>query len=356
MLLGSSFLVQGQIKWPSDYNLESRFHYGFIWPHHESIRYLQRGHIPAFDLRLSRTITDKHWAKLYRYPDIGLGYYHGNLKWDEVLGRINAGYGFIKVPLVRKKRFRINYSFAFGMAFISQPFDLDDNYFNIAIGSHTNVYLNFGMEAQIALWKNTDMFLGADLTHVSNGGIKKPNLGLNLPAINMGIKYSINPPENRNVPFQLKKDYQKKTAVFVVGSFGWKEIQPPGGDTYLTSSLWIDAGRMITRRKRLGIGLDLFYDGSILDRMEKKGKEESNKIKNLRQGAHVSYDLLYGKFVFTIQVGYYFLLDWNDDGNMFNRFGLRYHHNKMVYNISIKTHTGRADFIEWGVGYLLFQK
>ena len=354
-VMASRAFAGGGITLPADYDLESRFHYGFIWPHHNSIRYLQRGHIPAFDLRMSRSISDKNWASLYRYPDLGLGFYHANLQWDDVLGKINACYGFIKSPIIRKKRFKLNYSFAFGIAFISRHFDIDDNYFNIAIGSTSNVYLNFGLESQFSINDHLFAFLGADLSHVSNGAIKKPNLGLNLPALNIGVKYAINPPKNLLDPI-LKTSYRPTFNIFIIASSGWKEILPPGGKTYLTSSLWIEAGRMITRRKRIGLGLDLFYDGSILKRMENNEIEESSKIKNLRQGAHVSYDLIYGNIVFTMQVGYYFLVDWNDDGNMFNRFGLRYHHHKVVYNISIKTHMGRADFIEWGIGYQLFKR
>lgn len=346
----------GGIKLPSSCNLESRFHYGFIWPHHESIRYLQRGHIPAFDLRVSRTIVDKEWGQLYRFPDVGFGYYHANLKWKEVLGNVDAAYGFIKVPVLRKPRFRINYSFAFGAAFMSEHFSIDDNYINIAIGSGTNVYVNLGLETQWALRDNLVFLLGADLSHYSNGAIKKPNLGFNVPSINVGIKYAVNQVQKLPDPIKRPTAYQKVFDVQAISSFGLKEIHPAANDNYFISSLWVDAGMMITRRKRMGLGLDVFYDASILDRMRDEGVEKVGKLNNIRQGAHVSYDLIFGKVYFTMQVGYYFLVDWNDDGDLYSRFGLRYRHGKMIYNLSLKTHMGRADYIEWGVGYVLFQR
>lgn len=348
-------MAGGKLKIPSDYNIESRFHYGFIWPHHESMRYLQRGHIPAFDLRINRTMHIENWAKLYRQPDLGIGFYHNNMQWPDVLGKINAVYGFIKIPIYRKPRFFINYSFAFGTAFMSEYFDVKDNYFNIAIGSFTNVYLNFGMEAQAAISNNLHFLLGIDLSHVSNGAIRKPNLGLNLPAINIGIKYSVNPQAINFRKKYVPDENIRKFDVLLIGSAGWKEIMPKG-NTYFTSSFWVDAGYMITKKKRMGIGLDIFYDASIVRRMERKEVDESVRRNKVRQGVHISYDLIFDKIYFTIQTGYYLFVNWNDDINIYNRFGLRYHHNKFIYSLSLKTHLGRADFIEWSIGYVLFQK
>ncbi|MCF8370169.1 MAG: acyloxyacyl hydrolase [Bacteroidales bacterium] len=355
MIVGRGF-AEGGIKLPSSYNLESRFHYGFIWPHHESIRYLQRGHIPAFDLRISRTIVDKEWALLYRFPDIGIGYYHANLKWPKVLGNVDATYGFIKVPIIRHPRFRIIYSFAFGTAFMSEFFDLNDNYLNIAIGSGTNVYVNLGLETQWAFRDNLFFLLGADISHYSNGAIKKPNLGFNVPSINVGIKYAVKQAPNLSDPIKIPTTYRKLFDVQLISSFGLKEIHPAANDNYFISSISVDAGVMITRRKRMGLGLDVFYDASILDRMEDEGVEKVGELNNIRQGTHISYDLIFGKVYFTVQVGYYFLVDWNDDGDLYSRFGLQYHHRKMIYNLSLKTHMGRADYIEWGIGYVLFQR
>jgi len=343
-------------KIQSSFNIESRFHYGFIWPHHESIRYLQRKHIPAFDIRISRTLYKQNWAKLYRQPNLGIGFYHNNLQWPEVLGNIDAIYGFIKIPIIKKSKFSFNYSFCLGTAHISKYFDINNNYYNIAIGSRINVYVNFDIETEIQLRKNLIFIIGADLSHVSNGAVRKPNLGFNLPAINCGFKYTVNPPLFSNSSNKLHNYDGNIFNVFIVGNMGWKEINPPGGNQYLTSTTWIDAGYMFTKRKRIGLGLDLFYDGSIAKRKEKENTNEKYVKNNFRQGFHVSYDLIFGKVFFTIQAGYYFLLDYNDDTNLYNRFGLRYQHKNFIYNVSLKTHLGRADYIEWGIGYVLFQR
>ncbi len=343
-------------KTKSHFNIESRFHYGFIWPHHKSIRYLQRGHVPAFDFRLSKTMYKQNWAKLYRQPELGIGYYHNNLQWKEVLGNIDALYSFIKIPIIKNPKFKINYSFSLGSAHISKYFNIENNYYNIAIGSRINVYVNFALEAEIQLRKNLKLLLGADLSHVSNGAVRKPNLGFNLPAINCGFKYTVNPKTFEDYSTKLQNYNKNIFNVFVIGSLGWKEINPPGGNQYLTSTTWIDAGYMFTKKKRIGIGLDIFYDGSIAKRIEKGNTDEKINQNNLRQGAHISYDLIFGKVFFTVQAGYYFLVDWNDDPNLYNRLGLRYQHNNFIYNVSLKTHLGRADYIEWGIGYVLFQK
>jgi hypothetical protein len=301
-------------------------------------------------------MVNNEWAQLYRFPELGIGYYHADLQWDNVLGNVDAAYAFIKIPFSRRPRFQVNYSFAFGVARNSKYFDPEVNHFNIAIGSALNVYLNFGIEAQWTIRENLFFLLGIDLSHYSNGAIKKPNLGLNVPGVNIGVNYSVNQPPHLKEQIRNSRKSKKVFDVLLVIDAGWKEIHPAENNNYFTSSMWVDAGYIITPRKRMGLGLDLFYDASILSRMKEEGVVKEGKLNNLRQGAHISYDLIFGKVFFTIQAGYYFLVDWNDDGNLYTRFGLRYHHHRIIYNLSLKTHLGRADFIEWGVGYVLFQK
>jgi hypothetical protein len=62
--------------------------------------------------------------------------------------------------------------------------------------------------------------------------------------------------------------------------------------------------------------------------------------------------MIFGDVSFTIQWGYYLFVRWNDDGDFYHRFGLKYYFNDhFIANLTIKTHFSKADFIEWGIGY-----
>ena len=338
----------------SNYFIEGRSHIGFIWPHHASIRYLQRGHVPAFEIKIGTSTYGLYdWAVNHNYPNIGFAFYHANLQWPDVLGNVNAVYGFMNKTLYRGDIVDISFDFQLGIAALSKHFDIEDNYYNIAIGSTYNAFFNLGFESN---WKLTDkiyLINGISITHYSNGAAKKPNLGLNVPSINWGLRYIVNPVE-------IKSFHEKfiPASIFdasIIAAIGRKEISPDD-ISFLTSSIVIDAGYYASATKRFAIGLDMFYDASIIKRMEKKGLANLSTKDNLRQGVHLSFEMIYGRVSFSIQMGRYIFVNWSDNGNLYNRLVMKYRYNNYIFNIGMKTHFGRADFLEWGVGYVFWNK
>ncbi|MCX6256919.1 MAG: acyloxyacyl hydrolase [Bacteroidia bacterium] len=325
--------------------------YGFIVPHHKSMRYLQRGHIPAFNLRVGKSTDGNHeWEQLYRYPSIGIGYYYANLQYPEVLGTVNALYSFIDIPIFKMGPSSLFYNFSFGLSWLSKHFDEDNNIYNIAIGSHGNVFLNLALGSKIDLTRRMSLLCGIALTHYSNGAIASPNLGINVVTADVGLRYY---PEYC-LPVKPKHldHFVPKFDYMLILSGGWKQIDPSMVEKYLTSSLSFQVEREISRKKNLGAGLDLFYDRSITRYMEHEKIQDIRKSDDYRPGVHVAYSLVFGKVNFTIQMGYYCFVRWNIDGDFYHRFGLQYYFSKhLLANLTIKTHFAKADFIEWGLGY-----
>ncbi|MBT3208260.1 MAG: hypothetical protein HN704_12495 [Bacteroidetes bacterium] len=333
-------------------NIEYKFNYGTIAPHRSSIRYLQRGHIPSFEIILSQQKNgEKLWEQLFRYPTVGLGYYFSYLNYPEVLGNAHALFTFINVPLLKFTRYSINYNLAFGVSYITKPFDIDKNYYNVAIGSNANVYLNFAIDQKIRLSKKLELLLGIGLTHYSNGSIKKPNLGLNILSAQTGIKYFFSKEEKPKIITQKPK-IQNPYNFQIVYSAGYKRIYPPGENIFLTSSLTFDAERAIFIKYGLGLGFDIFYNSSLYEKLKKENVENLSKLYNFRGGIHLRYKINFGKLSYYMQIGYYLYTKWQADRNIYNKFGLNYYFSKhYIANLGVKTHLGKADFIEWGFGY-----
>ena len=333
--------------------IEGRSHYGFIWPHRSSVRYLQVGHVPAFELKVGKSTFEwKEWGVNHNFPDIGLAFYHADLQWPEVLGDVNAIYGFMNKTLYRGELLSLSFDFELGVAVLNRFFNPETNYYNVAIGSSINAFFDIGMEVNWKLSNNIKLINGISITHYSNGGTIKPNLGLNVITTNMGIRYTLNP-KNINLIYEKLKTVKKyDSQIFVAG--GWKEIYP--NIVYATSSFNIDAGYYLTATKRFALGLDIFYDGSIVGRMEKKGVNSQSDFNNLRQGIHFSYEMIYGSVSFSVQMGSYVFVEWLNEGRFYNRLLMKYQYNNYIFSLGMKTHFGRADFLEWGIGYVLWNE
>ena len=326
-------------------------------PHHKSMRYLQKGYIPGVNVKISKSTGDLFsWSGLYRYPNLGVAWYNADLAWDKVLGKVNAFYSFINFPITLNNTVNLSYSVEAGLAFLSKHFDPDDNIYNIAIGSKTNFYFSTGVDLNIRVHKDITLITGLSIKHFSNGAVRMPNKGINLVQANLGILYSFN---NSNIyKFSSKPDdfNKNKYRLLVIANGGFKEIFPSGSGKHFISSLYFEVQHDISLKKNLGFGIDLFYDSSIKKRIENAGDIYETWTDNMRQGIHVSYNTLFGPVVFNFQAGTYLFLNWNDDGLIYSRIGLNYFYKRFIFNISLKTHYGRADYTEWGIGYLLWQK
>lgn len=353
-----SLFHPGNLPAQTSFFIDSRLHYGFILPHHKEIEYLVTDHVPGIEINIGqRDVSKKSWKKFYRYPYTGVGYFHANLQ-NPVLGKLHAFYPYLSFPLGKRIGNPIfSFYFAFGFSYLTEKYDLVENPFNIAIGSHMNIFLNLALDMQYPISKNLWLNGKIGMMHVSNGRIVSPNLGINLIGTTAGIKYYFNPPSipaNKASPrdgFIPGIEY----SFFVNG--GTKTRFHFDKERYYISSLIINVEKRYSRIARAGAGIDLFYDGSIKADLLGVGEERVSFNDLLRFGAHGSYDIIMGRTTLSIQLGYYFYTEYVDLTKMYSRFGLRYSLFKnLEANISIKSHYAKADFVEWGLGYRWYSK
>ena len=86
--------------------------------------------------------------------------------------------------------------------------------------------------------------------------------------------------------------------------------------------------------------------------MEEQNIESSGSLETIRAGLHGSYDLVISDLSIIINMGAYIYSRYPDDETVYQRIGLRYRVNKKLFVLMhLKSHWGKADFIEWGVGY-----
>ena len=131
-----------------------------------------------------------------------------------------------------------------------------------------------------------------------------------------------------------------------------KEISPAGGVKYGISSLNAEVIKPVSRKSRIGVGLDIFYDASLEVKLKKSGQDYSGLFAVVRPGLHVHYELKLYEFSIFFDVGSYLYTRWKDDRYIYARTGIRYRVAKhLLLGVALKTHYFKADFAEWGVGY-----
>lgn len=308
--------------------------------------------------------NSESWASKYNYPTYGVGFYSGFLSDAQVFGNPNAVYGFIRFPLShpnRKNEFAIEP--ALGITYKLNPYDSETNPLNDAIGARMAVYFNLNFGFTYKWTCELDLLYGLDFSHFSNGSTYKPNSGLNLYGINVGLRYNYNRRqliENKDIysdhvfparfqrPERSALDLTSGNAIFIYIGGGLAQTDEMMGTESLKEVLSgvIDYEHSFNEMHGISVGVDAFYDNRITD-INTSGKWMA--------AAHGGYAFSFHKFDIRMQVGTY-LGDKKNKGNFFMRPSLRYDINKSFFaQIGLKTlDGGKADYIEYGIGFKPF--
>jgi hypothetical protein len=348
------------LKYASDdsikYFIETKLHYGFVIAHHKSMAGLTTGHFPAFEIDVGKqTHGEKSWQPLYKYPAIGLTFWYCNLANSNVLGDVYAVYPYLNFHLYQDNCFQFNFRFGTGLGYLTKRFDRLDNYKNIAIGSHLNAAINLFYEFKWIVLKRLFLSGSIGLSHFSNGVVKTPDLGINIPTVSLGAAYILH--NNSCIIPRLDTGSHKmiqKLNIQLFVSGGIKQTYPADGNTYGSYSLSACFLKPLSKKREIGVGLDFFWEFSNISWLEANGINVKHNYEVIRPAVHIGHQFDFSKLSIVTQLGYYIYAMDKSDGPIYTRFALRYFiSNKIILNLALLTNFARADFIEWGVGYSL---
>ena len=332
----------------------SKLHSGIVLPFYKALGYLIQEDLYAFDLSVSfPTYGKDYWEKLYRYPRSGIGYSFWNLGNNEVFGNAHALYSYINIPFFRQtEKVSFNYQVSFGGAYLSKKFDIYENHLNRAIGSHTNVYIRLGIDVKIRLSTRYDLVIEAGTSHFSNGKTRSPNYGINTGSVSLGLNYLF---RNNSIAIQEPEIpiLEKRYIQSVIYSAGSKVYDNLLGKRYFINSVSYNLERFINHKRKIGLGADFSYDGSIRESLaSEEGIPEKDFTKLIRFGMHTSYAIRYKQLMMGIQIGYYLYSKYIVLTPVYNKISVQYLLTKNIAgSIAVKSHMGKADCLEYGVAY-----
>ena len=358
-ILPFSVISQPQHKlYTANLYIEGKVHYGFLYAHHLKLE-IFNAHFPAFEISIQKQTYGKHkWERAFAYPIIGITCWYSGLGNSPYLGQAIGLMPFINFPLYRHRDFFFGFRFALGAGILTKRFNRIDNYKNIAIGSHLNAAINLMFEARYRINTWLTASVGISLQHFSNGSLKMPNYGLNVPMINVGLAYWPKR-ENKEIGDRFYPPTEPYSAViqryleFNVGfAVGYKNMEAVYGENFFVFHLYENTFYQVSRKSKVGLGLDLSYDPSHIKILESQGDTLANPLSILRPGINGAYQLILGELGFIFNIGCYLGGAEKSNGPLYEKFSLQYNFTKNLFaNLMLKVHFGRADYLGIGVGY-----
>jgi len=337
---------------------EGKVHYGFLYAQHLELE-LYNGHFPAFEIIAEKLTYGKHaWERAYNYPIIGASLFYCGIGNHPSLGSATALMPFINFPLAKSKIVTIGFRLGLGIGYISHPFDRITNYRNLAIGSHLNAAVNLMAEARFRINYYLTVTGGVSLQHFSNGSLKLPNYGINLPLAHLGIAYR---PfrENQNIDDRFLAPTEPFSAILrrsfeinIGGLAGYKNMKAVYGKTFWVTHFYGNSFIRVSPKSKFGIGIDCSYDPSHVTVLEKKGIPVENRFSVVRPGVNGAYQLVMADLAFIFNLGCYLGGKEKSNGPLYEKVQVQYGLTKELFAaVMLKVHWGRADYIGWGIGY-----
>ena len=344
--------VYSQIKFTDNLYIRTDYHFGAVIPEYTFVNYLVNDYVKSMEVSIAKESSGvNYWAQLYHYPTYGLALNISTLGNNEVFGKQIALSLFYQIHLQEKKNLSLDYKVGLGAAYLTKKFSINDNYQNIAVGSHLNINFNIGLEGKIHLKDKIYFHTGLTFHHFSNAMLSEPNLGLNYLTASCGFSYLIGVNQEKIIheiePYQPGNEFQ------VIYAYGLKHPRALQSKLYYTSSLSLEYNRKLFYKFHLGIGSDLLYDSSTKVDMEIKGLENYEANNDFKSGIHLSEEFVYHNTSIILQEGVYILLtDKVNNYKIYNRGIVRQKLTDHLFvNVSMKSHLQILDYPEFGIGY-----
>lgn len=322
--------------------------------HRATIGHLITGYVPMYELNLVKPSDgSKLWHLENNKPDVGLCLSVIDFNNPKVLGHSISLAPFVEIPLNKKERAsRLIFRTSWGISYLTKRFDIKGNHKNIAIGSNWNAFVQFRFQWNINITNKFRIEPGIGISHVSNGRMQVPNLGLNLISLNLGLTYKLSDPQTEITKVDSITKVKSKHEILPWFSYGLNEKDPPGGPKLDAYTLSLNYFYNIRNTHKIGIGMDVFYEKSHVIDLETFNIPHATFADELRTGIKFAYSYNMGHLSFPIEMGYYLISPFNDDGPIFHRFGFRYTGDKGLFlQVGMKSHWIVAYHFDLGIGY-----
>jgi lipid A 3-O-deacylase PagL len=345
------FLSNSIFSQTNTISLGLKTNYGFIIPHSESIKSISDANPWTIELDFSRLKTDdKTYQQCACYPKSGFVLSYINFDNPEIIG-----HGITLVPFIEPffgdyKKLLFSLRAGSGIVYLSNPYDSISNPQNFFYSTHLSFVLIMNFRLNYFISDNININLSANYHHISNGGIKTPNKGINFPMASIGVNYIINPVSfgnDKKVPFQ---EIHQKRNYFIPSIFYTQKEIGEDGRIYPLYGVDIFYKRIIGRVSTVNLGGEFVVDRSVKRRIEldTTGDFGSDyKYFALETG----HTFLMGKFWFSTDLGLYLYKNHTTKDQWFQRYCLNYIFNKKYHvGVSLKAHRHVASFLDFRIG------
>lgn len=323
------------------------------------------GPIPAasggFDLNfLWKTRGTAAWQFRRHFPTVGVGFtytYYDGQHYGQSIGC----YPNLELPLIRRSNWEWTLRFGMGLGYISKryaPYGPNYDTLNNAIGGHINNFSLLSSDLRWHLNEHWDIQGGINFTHMSSAKFRLPNLGVNLLAAHLGIRYFPNtskpvqavstlPPLRNRWLLQMRQGLAMSTG----------ESKGSAASPVYLSALFVS--KRYWSKNKVYAGIDYSYHEALYDFQRLQGIHPGDEKKYAwKSGLYAGHEFLYGRVGLVTQIGVYIHQAVLPSPIIYQKLGMNWYLRQAeqgyikecFVSTLLKTHYATAELAELGIG------
>jgi len=322
-------------------------HYGFIIPHSEAIEQVSHTNPFGFEIIRSRLHTSAASRQIFNACwSSGIEARYFNYQNPDVLGGVYDITAFVEPVIIFSHNFFITLRGGMGLSYHSKIYDPENNPLNQFFSSRISFPLYVDARFKYRIGDRTCLTASLCYNHISNGGYRQPNKGMNFPTAAIGF-------ERYKMPFRIissgadeaKGPYTRKPFIKVQGLGTVKII---GADSIFTQKSCMVYGihtgivKPLGRMYRLGAGAEMIIDGYIKETLRRDRRSTDNK----RLSVTFGQEFRFGKVTFGQALGTYIYAPYRARNQVYQKYELSYAiTNDLSMGIFLKSHLHVAELM-----------
>lgn len=333
-------------------------HYGFIIPHSPVIEPIS--HTKPLGIEISRNKLNtsyKSWKVFNAFWISGFQIRYFNFQNPKILGS-EFDLSFFAEPVISHgEKYLIAIKGGGGFSYHTKIYNPINNPSNQFFCTRISFPLFINASIKYKMTDNIYLSLSGLYNHISNGGLKQPNYGMNFPTLSLGLEYFEKPIPN------LKNVYSSDLKVIKPGIFlliqtltGYRVIDATDGYPEMGTLAFGFHSRFakeISPFYSLNAGGEIIFDGFIKETLRRDHKSIDYK----RLALTVGQDFLFGKVIFTQYLGFYVYSPFKAKNSVYQKYEIAYRiHKNLLLGVYLKAHTSDAELLGLNVSCLLLKK
>jgi hypothetical protein len=297
--------------------------------------------------------TFESWSVFNSFWFHGLQFSYFNFQNPDVLGSAFVLTPFAEPVVFNRNKFLLTLRTGLGISWVTEIYDEETNPTNMFFCTHIAFSPYMALRMRYRLSSEWFLTLSGFYNHISNGGMKQPNYGMNFPTVALGAEYVRDPFTLERKAYTIEDRDKYKVWYYRLQAFGGLKVADETEEypevVAVVSAINLEAFRRLGMHYAIGFGAEYVNDRELKEEIKRAGLDVDNK----RVALTASQDFHFGKVIFSQHFGIYVYAPYEAVDPVYQMYGLGVRLSRRILTgVFLKAHRHMADFMGLSLSYI----